>query len=413
MADKYRDPATGVLRNRLEISDATTLAKVEAQAAAAAAQRWHDKPESHSFDLDHLRQIHKRLFEHVYDWAGEIKDGNWRKGNSHFTAGPQVEDASKSVFDALAHERNLVGLSREQFAERAAHYLNEVNSVHAFREGNGRTQRVFMEQLGREAGHAFSFNGITSERMIDVSVKAHESRDLAPMKRMFDELLDPERSRALREALPFATKALREHGIDANYHYISTAVPGKTYGGNLLASDGRQFIALEDTRIYVGQVKDLPKDMKLELDAEIKPYTASRFESTHHKGELDMKVGPYLDARHALDADRERLARLERSYPTGHERQAAIEQARSMLSTLETATIHKAATVELGGIEKSHSPNSQLDNQRREGLGLIQKSVLAVERTGMVVNHELKSQWQAQSHKTHEHTKDNAKEAGR
>lgn len=412
MADKYRDPVTGILHNKFAISDVTTLAKVEAQSAAAAAQHWVDKPESNRFDLDHLRQIHKRLFEKVYERAGEVKDGNWKKGDSHFTHGSQVEAASKTVFDSLAQEKHLAGLTREQFADRAAHYLNEVNSIHAFREGNGRAQRVFIEQLGRQAGHEFSFNGITSERMIDVSVKAHEGRDLEPMKRMFTELLDHDRAKALREAMPFATKALREHGIDANYHYISTAIPGQTYGGNLLAANDKQFIALENTRIYVGQVKDLPKDMRLTLDAEIKPFTASRY-GLERQGELAMQAGSVAEAHRTYDADRERLSRLERSYPEGHDRHAAIGQARVMLSTLEKATIQRTAVVELRNDAKERSPGTVTQKTHHDGLSLVQRSVHAAERAGMTIHHELKAQWQAQAQKPHEHSKDHAKESSR
>ncbi|NKB80217.1 hypothetical protein HED49_23755 [Ochrobactrum daejeonense] len=75
-----------------------------------------------------------------------------------------------------------------------------MNSIHPFREGNGRTQREFFAALAERAGHPLEFGVISDERMTFVSVAAHERGDLAPMRRMFAEITDPDRVNALEVA---------------------------------------------------------------------------------------------------------------------------------------------------------------------------------------------------------------------
>ena len=71
-----------------------------------------------------------------------------------------IETSAADIFRALRSESFLRDLERESFVARLAHYLGEVNAVHPFREGNGRTQRAFFELLTREAGS--SWPGSTS-----------------------------------------------------------------------------------------------------------------------------------------------------------------------------------------------------------------------------------------------------------
>jgi cell filamentation protein len=60
----------------------------------------------------------------------------------------------RRLFDQLKHDRYLTGLGREEFARKGAHFLAEVNAIHLFREGNGRTQLTSFAMLAEAAGHA-------------------------------------------------------------------------------------------------------------------------------------------------------------------------------------------------------------------------------------------------------------------
>jgi len=81
-----------------------------------------------------------------------------------------IETYSAEVFDSLAKERFLRGLVRDRFVERLTHYLAEVNAIHPFREGNGRTQRAFFRQLSEEAGWPIDWSTLTEAGNTEISV---------------------------------------------------------------------------------------------------------------------------------------------------------------------------------------------------------------------------------------------------
>jgi len=133
------------------------------------------------FDIAHLCEIHRYLFRDVFPWAGEFRVVNISKGNANFGPAMHIAGALKELFDKLAKDKLLVGLAVPAFVERAAFYLGEINAIHPFREGNGRTQRDFIRQLGLHAGHPLSWSlvgtGFTQQQMIDASIASHTRGD--------------------------------------------------------------------------------------------------------------------------------------------------------------------------------------------------------------------------------------------
>ena len=115
--------------------------------------------------------------------------------------GPLIAGTLKRITNRLRAENYLRGLSREEFSDRAAILLVELNGVHPFREGNGRRQRVFIVELARGAGHKLDFSCITRERMIQARIAGNEKNDRAMMQRLFNEIIDPVRVAALRKAI--------------------------------------------------------------------------------------------------------------------------------------------------------------------------------------------------------------------
>lgn len=151
MSDPYTDPVTGCLLNRLGLSDPAVLVAAEREIVNLAALGLARDPVGGRFDLDHLREIHRRLFGVVYPWAGQLRTVVIAKG-SVFCLPQYLSGEAGRVFTRLAGERWLRGLERERFVDRLAWYLAEVNALHPFREGNGRTQRVFFAELTTLAG---------------------------------------------------------------------------------------------------------------------------------------------------------------------------------------------------------------------------------------------------------------------
>lgn len=175
--DHYLDPETGVLRNRLGITDASELEQAEASFVAWRSYELSQKPIVGRFDLDHLQAIHRHLFGDVYEWAGEIRDIDLSKGNSYFANHTHIVSAATSIFEKLEKERYLKGLDAAAFSERAAYYLGEINALHPFREGNGRVQREFINHLARANGYIIDWTAIAPERMLQASIESFHQGD--------------------------------------------------------------------------------------------------------------------------------------------------------------------------------------------------------------------------------------------
>ncbi|MGH3915625.1 MAG: Fic/DOC family protein [Pseudonocardiaceae bacterium] len=102
------------------------------------------------------------MFGDIYPWAGEIRVVSIAKSDL-FCLPQRIESYSADVFGALAKERYLRGLPRDDFLARLTHYFAEVNAIRPFREGNSRTQRAFFRQLSREAGWPIDWSNLNSD----------------------------------------------------------------------------------------------------------------------------------------------------------------------------------------------------------------------------------------------------------
>ncbi|QIW16666.1 cell filamentation protein Fic [Pasteurellaceae bacterium RH1A] len=170
--DPYLDE-NGVLTNKLGAKTWEALDFAESLFASRKMVLLLNNPIEGSFDLEHLCYIHRYLFEDIYPWAGEIRQISISKGTSYFAMPDRIEAEAQKLFAKLSGENYLKGLSKEVLAERLAFYLGEINVLHPFREGNGRTQRIFIVQLAQQAGYVLHFQDISAEEMIEASIAAN------------------------------------------------------------------------------------------------------------------------------------------------------------------------------------------------------------------------------------------------
>jgi cell filamentation protein len=133
--------------------------------------------------------------------------------------------------------------------------MTDLNAVHPFREGNGRTQRTFMRELAQQAGHTLDFSVVSRERMIQASIAGNDYDDRTMMRRLFTEISDPERVAALSKAIG----DLEQHGFAWNDRYIATMEPGHRIDAKLAGIAGDQFMARTQTAILIGKASDLPE----------------------------------------------------------------------------------------------------------------------------------------------------------
>jgi cell filamentation protein len=156
-SDPYVYPGTTVLKNKLGIRDADLLDLAERRYSTSRARQGMP---TGNFDLKHLRAIHRHLFQDIYEWAGEIRTVEISKGESQFQFRQYIETGMADVHRRLVIANFLTGLDEAQFVKEAATIIGDVNYVHPFREGNGRTQLHYLKQLASRAGHPLDLTKI-------------------------------------------------------------------------------------------------------------------------------------------------------------------------------------------------------------------------------------------------------------
>src|SRR5262249_31378274 len=155
--DPYVYPGTSVLKNVWDIRDLEELNRLEAVTATRRLIELANKQPLGKCDSLHLRAIHHHIFQDVYTWAGEFRTINIaRSGQFYFAFPERIQPCLDTLFADLANENYLAGLGPADFCRRAGFYLGELNAIHPFREGNGRTQREIIRQLALRCGYWLS-----------------------------------------------------------------------------------------------------------------------------------------------------------------------------------------------------------------------------------------------------------------
>ena len=197
--EQYCYPHSNVLKHKLDITDSDTLLTAERELTSlklASAKLNYIKGK---FDFDHLRRIHRYLFRDIYTWAGKIRNVDIAKGNQ-FCLCCNIERYAQSIFQKIKRENFLIDSNNAPI--RLAYYLSEINVLHPFREGNGRTQRLFIEYLANIAGYEVNFSDVTAQEMIVASADSFAC-DYDKINSMFERITTPISEEEQRDAISF------------------------------------------------------------------------------------------------------------------------------------------------------------------------------------------------------------------
>lgn len=170
--DVYCYENSDVLKNKLNVTNADMLCELErhiTDVKTGLVFQMADKKRvlGKAFFLE----IHKILFEDIYEWAGKIRTVDIAKGTL-FCRTFAIQNELDRIFKELADENYLLIYRDDELAYKMAYYLSELNAVHPFREGNGRTQRLFMEIIAYKAGYHLDFSNVTDTEMIEASYES-------------------------------------------------------------------------------------------------------------------------------------------------------------------------------------------------------------------------------------------------
>lgn len=188
------------LENKLNITDSAELARIEEKISKQKALELFEKKLLDTFEIgtfDGLKKIHGYLFGDIYDFAGQMRTVNIAKGNFRFAPVMYLEAALK----------NIDNMPQATFDEIIEKYV-EMNVAHPFREGNGRSTRIWLDCiLKKELGLVIDWSKVDKEDYL-------LAMERSPIK-------DVEIKILLKAALTdkIDDRLVYVKGIDASYHY--------------------------------------------------------------------------------------------------------------------------------------------------------------------------------------------------
>ena len=188
------------LENKLGITDAAELARVEEKLSKKRALELFELGLLDSFEVGTFAgfaKIHEYLFQDIYEFAGKVRDVNIAKGGFRFAPVMYLDGALEHVSS----------LPQATFDEIIAKYV-EMNAAHPFREGNGRSARIWLDMiLKREIGKVVDWSRVDKDDYL-------LAMERSPVK-------DVEIRVLLQKALTdkIADREVYLKGIDASYHY--------------------------------------------------------------------------------------------------------------------------------------------------------------------------------------------------
>jgi len=153
----YTDPKTGILRNLANITDPNDLLFFESAAVIKRAKELELRPIMVR-GAKTLLDIHRYLFQDVYHWAGQIRTVEISKQGRPFFLTAYFDNGFAYIDTLIMEYRNVVQTDKDTLAEHLAVLLDNINYLHPFREGNGRTQREFIRVLALEKGYFLNLN---------------------------------------------------------------------------------------------------------------------------------------------------------------------------------------------------------------------------------------------------------------
>jgi len=160
---RYLDPINqytlknGVLKNLANIEDENVLLIYESLKVSKRLEELHTNPIS-IIDSSSLLEIHRHLFQDVYEWAGKVRTVNISKDGKPFFEGERFQMGFRYIDSLIVEFDKINNENQKAICEKLAEILDNINFLHPFREGNGRAQREFIRTLAFQKGYTLNLN---------------------------------------------------------------------------------------------------------------------------------------------------------------------------------------------------------------------------------------------------------------
>ncbi len=168
----YCYPDSNVLKNKLNIREKDELKQAEEEITALKQYMLLESPIKGRFTKTQLMKIHRFLFEDIYPFAGHIRREQISKGETMFYPPHLIQQELDKVFAKLRGDNMLHETDRERQIEHLSYIMSELNIIHPFREGNGRSIRELIRCMALHYGFSLDWSLIDRDTMLEAAVRS-------------------------------------------------------------------------------------------------------------------------------------------------------------------------------------------------------------------------------------------------
>ena len=168
---RYTYPGSDVIKNKLGLKNEELLKEYETGIVVIKLISLAKSKKIYPFNEKGFVQIHKYLFDEVYDFAGKYRLENITKENFRFSEYEYIEENMNLIMKKIDIEK-IKKLKFEELCVVLSEIMTVLNVLHPFRVGNGRTIREFVRQIAYVCGYDVNFSNIDYNLILDVSRKA-------------------------------------------------------------------------------------------------------------------------------------------------------------------------------------------------------------------------------------------------
>lgn len=166
----YCYPDSNVLKNKLNIRENKLLKTAEEEITLIKQMELLKNPIKGNFSKAHLINIHKFIFEDIYSFAGKIRREQISKADTMFYPPNLIDRELDKVFSKIKEKNMLRETDKEKIFDNLAYVMAELNIIHPFREGNGRSIREFIRLMAKRMGYDLDWGNVDREELLEASI---------------------------------------------------------------------------------------------------------------------------------------------------------------------------------------------------------------------------------------------------
>jgi cell filamentation protein len=167
--DPYLYPGTDCLKNRLGLRDPRRLTAFEIEISTLQSEV---PLPTGRFGPAHYCRVHRHLFGDVYSWAGRYRVVRTGKGGNWFCYPENIDHSMRTLFGRLKMPALGPSATEDRFLDALTGFLADLNAIHPFREGNGRTQLAFIDLIAVRAEKPLDLQKVRQDSFLPAMIES-------------------------------------------------------------------------------------------------------------------------------------------------------------------------------------------------------------------------------------------------